>query len=65
MEEDNNPPVQDSAKTRDSLLLSNSLITTFGKLSSSSPNINSENSFLSLFFTGFIITFAKDSFFAF
>ena len=64
IEEERRPPVQDSAKTRDSFLFINSFINTLDKLSSSSPKINLENSFFNFSLTGLIIFFASNSFLA-
>ena len=62
--EDSRPPVQDSAKPKDSFLFSNSLINTLDKSSLSSPKIYFENSFCNLSFTGLIKFFASNSFLA-
>ena len=64
IEEERRPPVQDSAKARDSFLFINSFINTHAKLSLFSLKINFENSFFNSSLTGLIIFFASNSFFA-
>ena len=64
IDEESNPPVQDSAKTIVSFLLANSFIKTLGRVSLSSPKINFENSFFNFSLIGLIIFFASRSFLA-